>query len=438
MNEALADRGVARSPSLGATAFYAAGSLGTGIFTTVPAILLLFYCTETLAIPAAWAAVVVGIPKLWSVFWDPFVGAWSDRSQHPFGRRRPFLIAGTIGVVLSFIAVFSTPALPPTQAFIWVSLAYFALATLYSLFAVPYIALPAELGDTPAARARLVAARMTIMMIGLLAGASLAPVLIDAAGGGRIGYARMSLVLAALCGLTMLGPILMLKGRDRPAASVSAAPSLIAQFRRAFAHGRFRLLAAGYFLQLTATGALSAITPYLVTRALGRSESDIGAAMGALLVVAIAATPGWAIIGRRCGEYRMLALGAALFGLGCAALGAGALVPLGWPAILAGFALIGAPLAAVQVLPFILVAHLIHKQSQADPSGSVEGLFTGVWTAAEKLGLAAGPALAGIALSIAGDDIAGAAAMFLAAAPLALALISLIPLGLAARQEAHP
>ena len=95
----------------GASAAYAAGSFGTGVFSTVPTVILLYFCTEILALPAAWATVIVFVPKIWSMIWDPWVGAWSDRTVTRIGRRRPFMIVGTLGMPLAFVAMFSPPSL---------------------------------------------------------------------------------------------------------------------------------------------------------------------------------------------------------------------------------------------------------------------------------------------------------------------------------------
>src|ERR1700722_15716283 len=114
-------------PGLASTAAYAAGSFGTGVFSTVPAILLLYFCTETLHMSAAWAALVVFVPKVWAIAWDPLVGVWSDRSATRIGRRRPFLIAGAFGVAAAFIAVFSPPALGEIATVAWMAATYFLL-----------------------------------------------------------------------------------------------------------------------------------------------------------------------------------------------------------------------------------------------------------------------------------------------------------------------
>ena len=75
---------------------YAAGSLGSGLFSTIPGLLLLYYLTDTLAVPAGLAGLAILLPKLWDIATDPIVGAWSDRTRGRWGRRRPLLLAGAL------------------------------------------------------------------------------------------------------------------------------------------------------------------------------------------------------------------------------------------------------------------------------------------------------------------------------------------------------
>lgn len=410
------------SPSHAATAAYAAGSFGTGVFSTVPTILLLYFCTEILALPAKWATAIVFVPKVWSIVWDPFVGAWSDQSTSALGRRRPFLIAGTLGVTVSFIAVFSPPAAGPAATACWVAAAYFLLATLYSLFAVPYVAIPAEVCGEREARARMVSWRMLVAMIGILTGAGLVPPIVAFAGGGRHGYAIMSLLVAGACAIAMLAPVLMMRGRDpqRRAASTRTPQPLLANLWSALGAPRFRALAIAYLLQLTAVGVISSATPYLVTRVFGRGEADIGTAMLAMLVVTTVTIPAWAWAGRRFGEARALVTAVVAYALLAAGLGLLAFVAAPWLAALSCYALLGAPFAAMQVLPYTMVAHLIHADSLL--GHAAEGSFTGVWTATEKLGLALGPALTGLVLWLAAGPRAGSLAVLTMTAPAVLAL----------------
>jgi GPH family glycoside/pentoside/hexuronide:cation symporter len=389
-------------PTRGAAAAYAAGSFGTGVFSTVPAVILLYFCTEILALPAAWATLIVFVPKIWSMLWDPWVGAWSDRTSTRIGRRRPFMIAGTLGMPLAFVAMFSPPSFDAFATAVWVGTTYFLLATLYSLFAVPYVAIPAELIDERDLRARVIAWRMFVVMLGILTGAGLVPWLVAFHGSGRVGYASMSIDVAIACALAMAGPIMMLRGRDIPRSSPRQVESrrTAAALWRALRDRSFVQLGFAYLLQLSACGAVTAAVPYLVTRFFGRSDSEIGTALFVMLIATTATVTSWGRLGRRHGELKVLQIAVIIYALTAVAIGAFAVLQAPWSLALVGFALLGIPFGAMQVLPFTLVANLIHAGRAHDEAA--EGALTGLWTATEKLGLALGPTITGLTLWIAG------------------------------------
>ncbi|MDR3461828.1 MAG: MFS transporter [Beijerinckiaceae bacterium] len=417
-------------------AAYAAGSFSTGVFSTVPTVLLLYFCTQILSIDPALASILVLVPKVWAILWDPLVGSWSDRAVTPLGRRRPFMLVGAAGVTLAFIAIFSPPRLPAGPLFVWMMASYFALATSYSLFAVPYVAIPAEIGATARERSRLVGWRMLVVMVGVLTGAAVAPLVVAAAGGGAHGYAVMSVIVATVCGLAMVGPIIALGGRDQPVAVPGVRRS---GWRQAIRNPRFVTLALTYIILLTAIGAVSSVSPYLVTGVFHRAEGDIGIALLAMLGTMTATLPFWVWAGRSLGERRALVFAIVVFATASPLLGLAAVLDVSWPIALALFALMGLPLAGLQLLPFTLSAHVIHEAVAAsDQTGAGEGVFAGLWTAAEKLGLALGPALTGVAMTF-GADFSRVSAPFTAIVPAVLAIASLpLLLGLNRRQAAVP
>ena len=129
-------------------ALYALGSLGTGGFATLPGLVLVFFLTDTLGIAALAAGVLVTVAKIWDVLIDPVIGARSDRSLALTGSRRRLMVLGGALLPVFFVLTFAVPAgLSPVVAGVWVLLAFTATATAFSLFQVPYIALPAELAD---------------------------------------------------------------------------------------------------------------------------------------------------------------------------------------------------------------------------------------------------------------------------------------------------
>ena len=387
-------------------AVYAAGSFGTGVFSTVPTIILLYYCTEILHLPAAWATVIVFLPKVWSILWDPLVGVWSDRTTTPIGRRRPFMIAGTAGMTLAFVAMFSAPFLGPVGTALWIGTTYFLLATLYSLFAVPYVALPAELVSEAQSRSRLISWRMFVVMLGILTGAGLVPWLVALLGGGRTGYAAMSLWVAAACAIAMTAPIVGLRGRDLPRAASGVPPAGLpfAMMRRWAGDAAFARLAGAYLLMLSGCGAVSSAAPYLVIRFFERDERSIGTALFIMLVATTLTVTTWARVGRRCGEARTLRFASVGYAVVAALVCLLAYLHAPWPLALVAFGLLGIPFGAMQVLPYTLIATLIREGGAHDEAA--EGALTGLWTATEKLGLALGPTITGLCVWATGPDAA--------------------------------
>jgi glycoside/pentoside/hexuronide:cation symporter, GPH family len=406
---------------------YSMGSFGTGVFSAVPSVLLLYFCTETLHIAAGIAGVIMLLPKLWSIIWDPWVGTWSDRSQHRWGRRRPFMIAGNVGMVTAFVLLFSGPDLSPVATILWTGGAYFALATLYSLFAVPYIAIPAEISLNQESVSRLVSARMMTSMVGILVGAAGAPLLISWGGGGRGGYSVMGWVIAGTCFVIMAAPVFMMRGRDRiaqPAPSIGVRrTSLLADMKAVWTNLHFRQLALSYLAQATSFGAFSAIVPYLATKCFDRPESDIGTALGIYLIATIITVPFWSWLGKRIGLKAALIWSVMSYGACTIMIGLSVLMNLEWGVALVGFAFAGIPFAGLQVLPFTMVGDAIRVSG----AGS-EGCFTGVWTAAEKLGLSLGPATVAVVLGLVGTNNVTGIGIFVCIMPLICILLTLAAL----------
>lgn len=383
-----------------AVAGYALGSLGTGVYSTVPTVLLLFYCTEILRIAPAIAAAIVFVPKAWAVVWDPVVGTASDRSRSVLGRRAPFILAGALGVTVSFALLFNAPPLSMTGTVLYVAGAYFLLASSYSVFAVPYVAVPAEISPLPAERERLTSWRMTFAMAGVLIGAGVAPMLAAAAGGGRRGYGTMALIVALVCGLATLGSWWTVR-RHHPGDRVPTVgePLGLSSGLRLLAGNRAYLrLWLQYLLAVTGSALFFAMVPYFVTRVALGTEDEAGIALLALLVGTLVAMPAWNVAMRRLGGERAFTLATASYVTVAAAFvllrGASltSLLPL--------FFLLGVPFAGLQLVPFTLLAHVTH--ADASRGSRLEGLYAGVWTAGEKLGLALGPAAAGLGLGLVG------------------------------------
>ena len=77
-------------------------------------------------------------------------------------------------------------------------------STGYTIFNVPYMAMPAEMTTGYQARSHLVSFRVYAIGLGTIAGISGAPLLIGALGGGRQGHESMATIYALIIAASSL------------------------------------------------------------------------------------------------------------------------------------------------------------------------------------------------------------------------------------------
>ena len=163
---------------------YASGGIATGAFGTVPGLLLLPYLTDSLGISALVAGLIVFLPKAWDVVLNPITGRLSDRWAARHGSRRAFLLVGGLALAVSLRAAVLRAARAGRagRRSGWWS-TFLLCATAYSVFQVPYVALPAELTDEYAERTRLLTWRVAILAVAILLSGATAPLIRNAVGG---------------------------------------------------------------------------------------------------------------------------------------------------------------------------------------------------------------------------------------------------------------
>jgi Na+/melibiose symporter-like transporter len=379
---------------------YAVGSIGTGGFATLPGLVLLVYMTDTLGILPFVAGLLVTLAKVWDVIIDPVIGARSDRSLARTGSRRRYMLLGGALLPFFFVLTFAVPpAASPTAAGFWVLVAFLLAAMAFSLFQVPYIALPAELVSNYDARTRLLTARVMVLTFAILLFGAGGPLLRNLGETENQGYLIMAIVAGVLLGAGMI-----IAAFSAPRGPTFEAPrtSVFANYRAGIGGLRrsqpFRALLATYLLQALATGMMLAGAAYVANWVIGDPDA-VTYIFVALIAPALVCTPIWAIIARRTGKE--LAFGAASVLFGFAAL---SLVLLAWipgPWLYLPVALAGAAYAGMQSLPMSMLPDVISHDARTHGPGQA-GTFSGVWTAGETTGMAFGAAFFGLVLSVTG------------------------------------
>lgn len=373
---------------------YSTGGVASGLASAVPSVLLLFFCTQVLKINAFAATVILFMPKAMAIVADPWIGSMLDRiSRQPRGIFW-MMGAGVILIVAGFLLVFNPPENSATPVFFWMLGSYALLSLGYSLYVIAHVALAPMVAQGNDLRALWVTVRMMLVFVGILLGASIAPMIIGQAESARSGHSMMAAWLAVICAASTVGTLSLAWKKN-----LLSRPLLPRRGIRGVGlktPGLLRLCAA-YLLLLIAVGIVSASTPYLVTDIAGRGLGDVGVVMGVYLISAIASAPLWMFAGRRFGERLTLRWALAIYALSPLLIVSAILLRADWNWIIATYCIGGISFFALQALPYSLASQIAARGAAAGDIG--EGAATGIWTATEKLGLASGPVVTGLLLA---------------------------------------
>ncbi|MBF4770414.1 MFS transporter [Nocardioides agariphilus] len=391
----MSQAGLPRSVRIG----YGSGSVATGAFGTVPGLMLLPYLTDALGIAALAAGLIVLLPKAWDVVLNPIAGRISDRTTDPRGPRRPYLLRAGIPLAVAFALIFAAPSMgSKVLESLWVLVFFLAAASAYAFFQVPYVAMPAEITASYDERTRLMTWRVAILAFTIMLAGATAPVIRDAVG-GRNGYRVMGVVMALII---VVGAVAAYAGTRRaPVGEVQPGPGTLRDQLRIVAGARdFRLLLTTFVVQALATGCMLAGVDYLAEDVLGRKGATT------ILFVcfvgpALLLTPAWARIGERVGKKQAYVASSLVLATGALLAATAQVAPSGL--VFAAVALVGVGYAGCQVFPLAMLPDAAAVDARRTGSNRA-GVYTGVWTAAETLGLALGPGLFALVLAMGGYE----------------------------------
>ncbi|MCE0509079.1 MFS transporter [Microbacterium sp. KKR3/1] len=419
---------------------YTIGSLGTGGYATLPGLVLTYFLTDNVGVAALAAGLIVTAAKIWDVLIDPLIGAASDRQLARTGSRRGFMVTGALALPLFFALTFAVPpSWGPVTGAISVLLAFLATATAFSLFQVPYVALPAELTGNYDERTRLLGWRVVVLTAAILLFGAGGPALRNAGSDPVLGYLLMGIASGLAIGIGMLIAARTADIAARRTAHTPGAPIMSSTWRDQYMSGfralgrsqPFRALLGTFVLQALATGTMLAGAQYVATWVL-RSEDAVTLVFVALVGPALLATPAWTALARRTGKERAFAIASGLFTAAAATLVVAVWTPGTW--IYASVAVAGIAYAGLQSLPMAMLPDVISHDERTSGPGQA-GTFTGIWTAGETVGFALGATAVSLTLATTGyiSTVAGATVEQPAAAITGIVLsFSILPAALMA------
>jgi GPH family glycoside/pentoside/hexuronide:cation symporter len=348
------------------------------------------------------AGTLVFVSKLFDAATDPVMGVLSDRARFRSGRRRPFLVAGAFVSALSFALLFTIPQFASETTTIVYVLGVLLLYTLgYTIFNVPYMAMPAEMTDGYHERSSLHSYRVVAISIGSSIAGALAPILLQVFGEGREAYRVIAIAFAALIFASMV--YCWFGTREaRFTFSGQSTHSALGQVRLILTNQPFLWLIATKALQLLGIASAGATMLFFITAYLRIPLANL--AVFALLstLVTMLTMPAIIWLSKRIGKRNGYLLATTIFVVYC----------LSWLAaepgepLLAYYAraiLVGACLGGNILLANSMLTDTIDLDARRSGMRR-EGVFAAMYSFVEKTAGALGPLLVGWILQFVGFD----------------------------------
>lgn len=376
---------------------YAAGDLGISLAYFAFGFFFLFYLTDVVGLSASLAGVVVLIGKLWDGVNDPLIGVLSDRTRSSRGRKRVYLLYGSVPFAISFAALWWIPSnTSTTTTFILATILVLVFATTYSLVGVPYQALVPVMTSDYDERTRLVGFKAVFSAVGTIVGGGIA-LAVSSAVGVESALRTMAIAFGLFGGATLLLAARAVRPIDVDTVEITPVP-LRRYVAVAFEHNVSTLL-GHKVLGAVATGTLTAVLPFFALHVVG-SGMAASISLAVYTIVAASCVPLWRRATRRIDKRRLILLSnsaAALLLLGIGLLSRSSSLGL----FVAGSAMLGAVMSAYVLIPPSLVPDLVDWY-EFERHERHESVFFGLWMTVHQLGLGIAGLLLGVFLDVFG------------------------------------
>jgi len=393
--------------------------LGGNMLFTLMGFWCLKYLTDVAGLAAGLAGVAIMIGKAWDAVTDPMMGFISDRTITRLGRRRPYLLAGAIPMMLTLWLFFTAPNIPnQVLLMLWATGVLMLVNTASTIINVPYSSLTPELTDDYHERTSLNGYRFGCAVFGTIMGAALVLPLAGAFGGEKRGWSMMGLILGSVMALVTLLTFFGTKEKKHTREDIPT-EGFFSTYKAVFTNRPYVILFLTYALHLTAITFLQSILAYYVeylypTEFIMRlktfplignpaaseaalRETLTNLSMMGLLLTAMLFIPVSVFVSKFIGKKKTYQICFIILGIACIIVSAaGHLLPPQWFLTLLVFAGIGVGFS--YVAPFAMVPDTVEYDAVTTGERK-EGAYYGMWTFISKVGVALSVFVSGLILN---------------------------------------
>ena len=371
------------------------GAFGSSSMLWLVNVFLMFFLVNHLGLNPALAGLIIAITRVWDFLDDPFIGYLTDHTRTRWGARRPWMLVGGLASGLTAVFLFNVPQFSSeTVIAVYMLVILVLYFTSFTLFYVPYMAMPADMTDDYSERTSIMSYRVGYSYAAGMIIAAGMPALIAWNGGDRRAYEIAAIVSGVLITASMLLTVVFTRGA-RQRVIVKEAKYTAREYAQLLVRNRpFLTLAAIKFLGFLSVAVNGSASLFFMLYVMERAE--MGQAYLAFLssLGGMICLPLWTWLSR--GKDKRLFLAVSLFG--------NALLMLTWT--LAGpgesdfiFGLRSFLMGAIGVGGLLLTFSMLPDTIEYDRVTTGldrAGLYTGLLGFVEKSATAVGPLIIGL------------------------------------------
>jgi GPH family glycoside/pentoside/hexuronide:cation symporter len=363
---------------------FALAIIGIPVYVYIPK----FY-TDVVGIDITLAGLLLFGVRLFDAVTDPLMGSLSDRTRSRFGRRRPFIAAGSLLIAIALYFLFNPPATPSPWNTLWFAVWIYALFLFWTVVTVPYESLGPEITYDYNERTALFAWRDGLLIAGTLAAAA-SPALVqavfqtdDSPAGQRATFFWISVLYAPLVVAMCAWCVHVVRERAHAPEIRKAADWR--DYLTVVSNRPFMILLAAYTISAIGSNLPATLILYYVQYVLGSDQANLFLML--YFVTGILFLPLWVRLAHRFGKKETwiasMAVNTGAF-IGVFFLGPGDSLIYGFLVVVSGIGF-GATLA----LPSAIQADVI-DYDELRTGRRREGQYIGLWSVAKKLAAAIG------------------------------------------------
>jgi len=375
------------------TAYGAPGFVLAALALTFYVFLPKFYA-DVVGINLTVLGVVVLVSRAWDAVIDPAIGALSDRTRGRWGRRRPWMAAGTVPLAVTFVLLVVIPHIAdPLAEGLYLGALTFMFFLFWTMVTVPYEALGAELSFDYDERTRLLGVREAAVLAGTLL-AALIPIALGIGvdlsgdlGNERERYLLLGLIYAVLV-VSLVG-ICVAVVRERSWSESQRPKTFFRNLGSIWQNIPFRILLSAYAVSALGVSVAATTILFYVEHVLASSSGPVFLAM--YLGIGTATVPAWIFLAQSLDKKRAwlmaLAINTGTF-VWALPLGPGDGALFGVIVVMSALGLGG-----VMALPPSMQADVIDYDEWRSGTRR-EGEYIGFWSIVKKLAAALSAGLA--------------------------------------------